>query len=82
VDFEKRLSGSGLKLAEGAVPGGQKDALILKYGNFSEVSHGEGFLKVLEGRLQAEGIYLIDEPEVVLSPQRQLAISPRSKIWQ
>jgi predicted ATPase len=46
-----------------------------------EIAHGEGFLEGLEGRLP-EGIYLIDEPEVVLSPQRQLAISPRSKIWQ
>jgi predicted ATPase len=73
VDFEKRLSGSGLKLAVGAIQG-QKDALIRKYGNLTEVSHGEGFLKVLEGRLQAEGIYLIDEPEAALSPQRQLAL--------
>jgi len=39
-----------------------------------EIAHGEGFLKVLKGRLP-EGIYLIDEPEAVLSPQRQLAIS-------
>ncbi|MDR7128192.1 putative ATPase [Algoriphagus sp. 4150] len=73
VDFEKRLSGSGLKLAVGAVQG-QKEALLRKYGNLTEVSHGEGFLKVLEGRLQAEGIYLIDEPEAALSPQRQLAL--------
>jgi predicted ATPase len=73
VDFEKRLSGTGLKLAVGAIQG-QKDALIRKYGNLTEVSHGEGFLKVLEGRLQAEGIYLIDEPEAALSPQRQLAL--------
>jgi predicted ATPase len=33
-----------------------------------EIAHGEGFLEGLEGRLP-EGIYLIDEPEVVLSPQ-------------
>jgi len=73
VDFEKQLSGTGLKLAVGAVYG-QKDALLRKYGNLTEVSHGEGFLKVLQGRLQAEGIYLIDEPEAALSPQRQLAL--------
>lgn len=73
VDFEKRLSGTGLKLAVGSILG-QKEALIRKYGNLTEVSHGEGFLKVLEGRLQAEGIYLIDEPEAALSPQRQLAL--------
>jgi predicted ATPase len=63
-----------LKLAVGAVQG-QKNVLIRKYGNLTEVSHGEGFLEGLEGRLP-EGIYLIDEPEAVLSPQRQLAISP------
>ena len=73
VDFEKRLSGTGLKLAVGSILG-QKEALIRKYGNLTEVSHGEGFLKVLEGRLQNEGIYLIDEPEAALSPQRQLAL--------
>lgn len=73
VDFEKRLSGTGLKLAVGAVQG-QKEALLRKYGDLTQVSHGEGFLKVLEGRLQPEGIYLIDEPEAALSPQRQLAL--------
>jgi len=73
VDFEKRLSGTGLKLAVGSILG-QKEALLRKYGNLTEVSHGEGFLKILEGRLQPEGIYLIDEPEAALSPQRQLAL--------
>jgi predicted ATPase len=72
-DFDNRLSGTGLKLAVGTIQG-QKDALLRKYGNLTQVSHGEGFLKVLEGRLQAEGIYLIDEPEAALSPQRQLAL--------
>lgn len=73
VDFEKRLSGTGLKLAVGAVHG-QKEALLRRYGDLTQVSHGEGFLKVLQGRLQPEGIYLIDEPEAALSPQRQLAL--------
>lgn len=73
VDFEKNLSGYGLKLAVGAVHG-QKEALQRKYGDLTSVSHGEGFLKVLQERLQYEGIYLIDEPEAALSPQRQLAL--------
>ncbi len=73
VDFEKNLSGTGLKLAVGAVYG-QKEALQKKYGDLTQVSHGEGFLQVLQGRLQHEGIYLIDEPEAALSPQRQLAL--------
>jgi len=73
VDFEKRLSGSGLKLAVGAIYG-QKEALQKKYGDLNQVSHGEGFLKVLQNRIQPEGIYLIDEPEAALSPQRQLSL--------
>jgi predicted ATPase len=73
VDFEKNLSGYGLKVAIGAIHG-QKDALQRKYGDLTQVSHGEGFLKVLQNRIQPEGIYLIDEPEAALSPQRQLAL--------
>jgi len=73
VDFEKNLSGYGLKVAVGAIHG-QKEALERKYGDLTQVSHGEGFLKVLQNRIQPEGIYLIDEPEAALSPQRQLAL--------
>jgi predicted ATPase len=35
-------------------------------------SHGEAFLALFEHRFE-EGIYLLDEPEAALSPQRQLA---------
>jgi predicted ATPase len=35
-------------------------------------SHGEAFLAVLQG-LRREGLYLLDEPEAALSPNRQLA---------
>ena len=37
-------------------------------------SHGESFLKLFESRLVAGGLYLLDEPEVPLSPLRQLAL--------
>lgn len=73
VDFEKKLSGSGLKMAVGSIYG-QKEALQKKYGDLNQVSHGEGFIKVLQNRIQPEGIYLIDEPEAALSPQRQLSL--------
>lgn len=73
VDFEKKLTGFGLKQAVGSIHG-QKEALRKKYGNLHEVSHGEGFLKVLQSRMNVEGIYLIDEPEAALSPQRQLSL--------
>jgi predicted ATPase len=36
-------------------------------------SHGEAFLAILQNRIQ-EGLFLLDEPESALSPQRQLAL--------
>jgi predicted ATPase len=35
-------------------------------------SHGEAFLSLLVERLSGNGLYLMDEPEAALSPQRQL----------
>ncbi|MFN0301315.1 MAG: AAA family ATPase [Burkholderiales bacterium] len=35
-------------------------------------SHGESFLSLFENRFE-QGIYLLDEPEAALSPQRQLS---------
>lgn len=37
-------------------------------------SHGEAFLALLTNRLQGDGVYLFDEPEAALSPQRQLSV--------
>jgi predicted ATPase len=37
-------------------------------------SHGEAFLSLLTNRLQGDGVYLFDEPEAALSPQRQLSV--------
>ena len=39
-----------------------------------EQSHGESFLALLLNRLQGDGVYLFDEPEAALSPQRQLSL--------
>ena len=36
-------------------------------------SHGEAFMAVLLNKLKGNGIYLLDEPEAALSPNRQLA---------
>lgn len=36
-------------------------------------SHGEGFLKLFQSRFVPGGLYILDEPEVPLSPMRQLA---------
>ncbi len=37
-------------------------------------SHGENFLKLFQSRVVPRGLYLLDEPEVPLSPLRQLAL--------
>jgi predicted ATPase len=37
-------------------------------------SHGEAFLNFFQQRLVPRGLYLLDEPEAALSPQRQLAL--------
>jgi predicted ATPase len=37
-------------------------------------SHGEAFLALLSQRFQGDGVYLLDEPEAALSPQRQLSV--------
>ncbi len=37
-------------------------------------SHGEAFLNFFQQRLVTRGLYLMDEPEAALSPQRQLAL--------
>ncbi len=38
------------------------------------MSHGESFLALVKHRFWANGLYLLDEPEAALSPQRQLAL--------
>ena len=38
-----------------------------------EQSHGESFFALFQNRFQDNGLYLMDEPEAALSPQRQLA---------
>lgn len=37
-------------------------------------SHGESFLDLFSSRIDGTGLYLLDEPEAPLSPQRQLAL--------
>ena len=36
-------------------------------------SHGESFMSLFEHRFRQKGLYILDEPEAALSPQRQLA---------
>ncbi len=58
-------------------PGGPP--IINSYGGISlhEQSHGESFLKLMTERFGGQGLYILDEPEAALSPQRQLAVLSR-----
>ncbi len=42
-------------------------------GSLHARSHGESFMAVLVHKLKGNGIYLFDEPEAALSPNRQMA---------
>lgn len=53
----------------------------MEYADFShpsekyhEKSHGEGFLAMAQKQLRPNGLYIFDEPEGALSPQRQLTL--------
>ena len=43
-------------------------------GNLHECSHGESFIKLVQNRFSDHGLYILDEPEAALSPQRQLSL--------
>lgn len=47
-----------------------------RYGGVSlhEQSHGEAFLSLIVNRFEGRGLYLLDEPEAALSPQRLLSL--------
>ena len=53
--------------------------IIDSYGGRSlhEQSHGESFLALITHRFGGRGLYILDEPEAALSPQRQLAVLAR-----
>ena len=52
----------------------ESNALVNRYGNLDARSHGEAFFHVFAQRITGNGLYLMDEPEVALSPQRQIAL--------
>ena len=43
-------------------------------GNLHECSHGESFLNLVKNRFTSNGLYILDEPEAALSPERQLSL--------
>jgi predicted ATPase len=52
------------------------DRIIDAYGGVSlhEQSHGESFIALVTQRFRGHGVYILDEPEAALSPQRQLSL--------
>jgi len=58
-------------------PGGPP--IINSYGGVSlhEQSHGESFFALLDHRFRGAGLYILDEPEAALSPNRQLSFLAR-----
>jgi predicted ATPase len=50
--------------------------MIASYGGVSlhEQSHGEAFLALVRNRFGGDGLYILDEPEAALSPNRQLSL--------
>lgn len=42
--------------------------------HYHEKSHGESFLQLVQNSFRPNGLYLLDEPEAALSPQRQLTL--------
>lgn len=60
-----------------AEPGGPK--IIESHGGQSlhAMSHGQSFMALLEHRFGGNGLYILDEPEAALSPNRQLAFLSR-----
>ena len=59
-------------------PGGARprSRIVDSYGGVSlhEQSHGESFLALATHRFFGDGLYILDEPEAALSPQRQLSL--------
>ena len=49
---------------------------LKRYGgvSFHEQSHGESFLSLASNRFAGNGVYLLDEPEAALSPQRLMSL--------
>lgn len=43
-------------------------------GNLHECSHGVSFIKLVQNRFTDYGLYILDEPEAALSPQRQMSL--------
>ncbi|MCI2061959.1 MAG: AAA family ATPase [Eubacteriaceae bacterium] len=53
-----------------------ENSTLLRYGgrSFHRQSYGESFLSLVTNRFEGNGLYILDEPEAALSPQRLLSL--------
>lgn len=53
-----------------------ENSTLKRYGDvsFHEQSHGEAFLSLMLNRFAGNGLYILDEPESALSPQRLMSL--------
>lgn len=53
-----------------------ENSTLIRYGgvSFHEQSHGESFLALVMNRFEGNGLYILDEPESALSPQRLMSL--------
>jgi predicted ATPase len=73
AEFDEELQGYGRLLATNMAKR-QRHAIRNEYGGEVDArSHGESFLNVFQARFTPGGLYILDEPEAPLSPQRQLS---------
>jgi len=76
-ELQRRYDGKvgiGWDMARAAISG-QRNGIVQRYGKDLDArSHGESFLKLFQSRFVPNGLYLLDEPEAPLSPQRQLTL--------
>ena len=54
----------------------EENSTMMRYGgtSFHKQSHGESFLALAVNRFDGNGLYILDEPESALSPQRLMSL--------
>lgn len=54
----------------------EENSTLIRYGgvSFHAQSHGESFLALVMNRFEGKGLYILDEPEAALSPQRLMSL--------
>jgi predicted ATPase len=78
LSFDKRTGAGFFMRAESFFNRASRvDALGIQYSgdgrSLHSRSHGESFLTLFDTKFRCNGLFLLDEPEAALSPQRQLA---------